>query len=218
MLMFYIVNSMLVIISYIMIFKLLLDALFVVHCLRCFRIDLSVTRAPFIINMQHYGDHARTNINILEWITRPRSFSKGQNLPYHIKAVKRFLNNIKAPEEYHQAILINSLDEDCQLEVFAHPEYQEENNSFQDTCDLLLKVFDTRRSGFSKLVRLLEIQQETHESLSQYLARLRVESYKMFGDEDKEQNEKFITSAFLNGLKNKSVSKAIQTLELRPQN
>ena len=163
--------------------------------------------------MQQYGDHANANINILEWISRPRSFSKGQNLPYHIKAVKRFLSNIKAPEEFHQAILINLLDEDCQLEVFAHPEYQEENNSFQDTCELLLKVFDTRKSGFSKLVRLLEIQQESHESLSQYLARLRVEAYKMFGDEDKEQNEKYITSAFLNGLKNKSISKAIQTLE-----
>ena len=165
--------------------------------------------------MQQRGDHASNvaNINILEWITKPRTFSKGQNLPFHIKAVKRFLINIKAPEEYHQAILVNSLDEECQLELFAHPEYKEENTNFEELCALITKVFDTKTAGFSKLVRLLDIKQEANESLSQFLARLRIEAYKMFGDGDKEQKERYIISAFINGIKNKSIAKAIETLE-----
>ena len=134
-------------------------------------------------------------------------------MQFHIKAVKRFLNTTKAPEEYHHAILINTLEEDCQIELFAHPEYQEENENFDETCKLLMKIFDTRQAGFSKLVRLLETQQEASEPLHQFLMRLRVEAYRMFGDENKEQNERDIISAFLNGLRNKAISKAIQTLE-----
>ena len=164
--------------------------------------------------MQQHGDHAgNININVLEWITKPRTFSKGQNLPYHIKAVKRFLKNIKAPEEYHVAILVNSLDEECQLELFAHPEYQEDAVDSESLCALILKIFDVRKAGFSKLVRLLEIKQEAGETFCQFLTRLRVEGYKMFGDEEKEQSERFIISAFVNGLKNRSIAKAIETLE-----
>lgn len=163
--------------------------------------------------MQQHGDHASVNINILEWIARPRTYTKGQNLPFHIKAVKRFLKTVKAPEEYHLAILVNSFDEECQLELFAHPEYQEEDADFEAVCALLLRVFDARKAGLSRLVRLLEIKQGAEETCCQFLARLRVEGYKMFGDEDKEQNERFITSAFINGLRNKAIAKAIETLD-----
>ena len=165
--------------------------------------------------MQQSGDHARTmdavtsnvmNMNILDWIMKPRAFSKGQNLSFHIRAVKRFLKNIKAPPEYHLAILVNSLDEECQLELFAHPDYREEEADIDFTCDLLLKIFDDEKAVLSKLVHLLEVKQEANETFSEFLARIRVEGYKMMGDERKEENEKYILSAFINGLRNKTIN------------
>ena len=94
-----------------------------------------------------------------------------------------------------------------------HPEYQEDAVDYESLCALILKIFDVRKAGFSKLVRLLEIKQEAEETFCQFLARLRVEGYKMFGDEEKEQSERFIISAFVNGLKKRSIAKAIETLE-----
>ena len=175
--------------------------------------------------MQQSGDHARTaigetsnlmNMNILDWIVKPRAFSKGQNLSFHIRSVKRFLKNIKAPPEYHLAILVNSLDEECQLQLFAHPEYQEEDADVDFICDLMSKIFEEEKAMLPKLVHLMEVKQESDETFSQFLARIRVEGYKMMGDERKEENERYILSAFINGLRNKTITKVIETL--KPEN
>ena len=170
------------------------------------------------------GDHARTQtsanttsaLNLLDWFSSPRKYSKGQNFPFHLKAVKRFLLTIKAPSEYHLAILVNSLDEECQLELFAHPDYSEDETDFDTVMSLLSRIFDDKEAELSKLVRLLEIRQEPSELLSQFLTRIRVEAYKMMGDTDRSQNERFILSAFIHGLRDKSVGKAVETM--RPEN
>ena len=85
--------------------------------------------SSFIIEMDTAAQQRSTNLvssqclNILDWVTSPRKYAKGQNFQYHLKAVNRFLSNINAPTEYHLAILVNSLDEECQLELYSHPEY-----------------------------------------------------------------------------------------------
>ena len=129
------------------------------------------------------GDHARTTnitsttntttLNVLDWISSPRKYSRGQNLPFHLKAVKRFLTNVKAPSGYHLPILVNSLDEECQLELFAHPYYDEDETDFGIVTQLVSQIFDDKEAELSKLVRLLEMKQEPTESLIQFLGRIR---------------------------------------------
>lgn len=173
--------------------------------------------------MSQIGDHARTdtatanatnlmNLNILDWISSPKKFSRGQNLPYHLKVVKRFLTNIKAPEDYHLAILINSLDEECQLELFAHPSYSEEDG-FQKVCDLMVSIFDGKKAELAKLMHLLELRQDPQETLAQFLARIRVRAFKLMGDDSRSQNEQYVLSAFINGVRNKAAARAIETMK-----
>lgn len=178
--------------------------------------------SSFVIEMDTSAPQGTTNVasshylNILDWVTSPRKYSKGQNFSYHLKAVNRFLTNVKAPTEYHLAILVNSLDEECQLELFSHPEYNEDETDLGIVKGLLGRIFEDKEAKLSKLVRLLEIRQETTETLSQFLARIRVEAYKIMGDEDKIQKEKFILSSFVHGLREKSIGRAVRTMN--PEN
>lgn len=79
--------------------------------------------------------------------------------------------------------------------------------------NLVSRIFDEREAELSKLVQLLEIRQEPTESFSQFLARIRVEAYKMMGDIDKIQNDKFILSSFMHDIRDESVGKMIETMK-----
>ena len=170
--------------------------------------------------MEQSGDHARTigskplaSINILEWISAPRKFSKGQNIQHHIKNVKRFLTNVKAPDEYHKAILMNTFDEDSQLEIFSHPNYDDDEENFERICNFVVTVFRQRKHHVSRMVQLLNEKQGTTEDLGQFLSRLRINAYKMLGAERKKENDEYILSAFLNGIRERKIARAIEAMK-----
>ena len=175
--------------------------------------------SSFIIEMDTAAPQRSTNLvssqclNILDWVTSPRKYAKGQNFQYHLKAVNRFLSNINAPTEYHLAILVNSLDEECQLELYSHPEYNEDETDFAVVRELLVRIFDDKEAELSKLVRLMEMKQEPSEKLSQFLARIRVEAYKMLNNAGKEQKEKFILTSFMHGIRDKAIGRAVKTMD-----
>ena len=89
------------------------------------------------------GDHAQGDteneykmpyfgFNLMDWIRSPKKYSKGLNIHEHIKCVEKFILSIKAPSSYSPAILTNSLDEDCLMELFAHPEYNEDQEDIEE--------------------------------------------------------------------------------------
>ena len=163
---------------------------------------------------QHNADHARTplfnGVNILDWINAPKKFSKGMNIEAHIRSVKRFIEQIGAPKSYAMAILTNLLEEDCQLELFSHPEFEEGEDNIKVTISLLRKIFVEPKTEISNLVILLGERQESNESVTNFLSRIRVKAYKLMGVCDKEQKEQYILSAFINGLKDKRIAKAVE--------
>ena len=169
------------------------------------------------------GDHATgTNgctktpyfgFNIMEWIRSPKKYSKGLNIHAHINSVQQFLTNIQAPVSYFNVILINSLDEECQMEMFSHPDYDEKNDDIENTIFILKKMYNENKTEISNLVVLLEEKQEVSETATAFLSRLRVKAYKTMGLCEKKQKEKCILHAFINGLNNKRISKAVEILK-----
>ena len=168
----------------------------------------------------HNGDHARTilhGVNILDWINAPKKFSKGMNIGAHIRSVQRFIEQIGAQNHYALAILTNSLDEDCQLELFSHPDYDESEDDIDMTTNLLERIFMEQTTEISNLVILLGERQDSNESVTNFLSRLRVKAYKLMGvpsdKAQKEQKEQYILSAFINGLRDRRIAKAVEMIK-----
>lgn len=167
--------------------------------------------------MSQNGDHARTlqpatrQFNLMDWIPSPKKFVKGHHFGHHVKLVKRFLTDTKAPTEYHLAILINSLDEECQLELFANPRYDDELN-FEQAGELMMELFDAKRGPLAKFLDILEQTQEPQETASEFLSKLRVFAFRLMGDSSSKQREECVLPAFLNGLRNRTIAKAVQAM------
>jgi len=167
--------------------------------------------------MPQNGDHARTDVgqfgqfNLVDWIPSPKKFTKGHHFGHHMKMVKRFLSDTKAPEDYHLAILINSLDDECQLELFANPRYNDEA-SFDQLSDLITELFDAKKGPLAKFIEILEQTQEPQETASEFLSRLRIFAFRLLGDSSIKQREECVLPAFLNGLRNRVIAKAVQAM------
>lgn len=170
------------------------------------------------INMeepQHNGDHARTpfqRLNILEWINSPKKYSKGMNIEIHLKNVKRFIDQLGA-HSYAAAILTNSLEEECQLELFSNPAFDEMEDSFEVISNLLRKLFRKPQTEISNMVSLFAEKQDSGETITDFLLRLRVKAYKLMGFCDKKEKEVCVLNAFINGLKDRSIAKAVELIK-----
>jgi hypothetical protein len=167
----------------------------------------------------YIGDHARTktsfngSINLLDWINAPKKFCKGMNIDTHIRNVKRFIQQINAPRNYAIAILTNSLDEESQLELFARPEFEDTEENIEVIEHLLRTIFVEPKTEISNLVALFGQKQEANETVTNFLTRLRVKAYQLMGVGDKDQKEKCILSAFINGLRDRRIAKAVELIE-----
>ena len=65
-------------------------------------------------------------------------FFKGISIEVHIRSVQRFIEQIDATRNY---VTANSFDEDCQLELFSHPEFEESEDNIEVITNLFEKIF-----------------------------------------------------------------------------
>ena len=165
------------------------------------------------VRRNHIRTSPPSNLNIMDWITAPRKFTKGMNVEAHIKKVKRFIEQLNAPMNFHIAILTNSLDEESQLELFSRPEFDDTEEDIGKIIDIMKKTFEESKTEISNLVTLLEEKQESNENVTKFLARLRIKAYKLMQFPDKEEKEECILNAFVNGLKDKKIAKAVELMK-----
>ena len=135
------------------------------------------------------------------------------NIESHLKRVKKFIEQINAPANFSIAILINSLDEDSQLELFSRPEYDETEEGMEEVENLLRITFSEPKTEISNLVVLLGEKQGADENVTSFLSRLRIKAYKVMEFQNKGEKEDCILSAFINGLKDKRIAKAVELIK-----
>jgi len=79
---------------------------------------------------------------------------------------------------------------------------------------MLKKLYAETATEISNLVILLEERQEASETVTNFLSRLRVKAYKLMGGSyNKEEKEQHILHAFINGLRDKRISKAVEIIK-----
>lgn len=110
-------------------------------------------------------------------------------------------------------ILLNSLDESVQIDLFSHREYDKHSENFTWLSATLKELYGQKDSTISPRVHLLSIHQTHDQSAHDYAHTLRVEAYRCWPREDPGAKELFLVKAFLHGLRDKQLSAAIKALK-----
>jgi len=144
----------------------------------------------------------------------PKAFYTGKNIEEHLMNVRRYIQatNIINPET-QIAVLLNSLDEDVQIILFSQPQFQQNSENYEWICEKLVTLFRQKSSAISPLTNLLQMKQASDQSLKTFASGLRIAAYKTMKEIPENIRETYLLSAFLNGMNNRILAKAIEALK-----
>jgi hypothetical protein len=155
-----------------------------------------------------------THLILKDTTPLPRTFLAGKDINAHLRVVERYCASLHLDtDERKTAILVNSLDDEIQLKLFAQPEYELHENDYEWLKKKLLKMQQPKSSIVSPLISLLGIKQMPGKPLKDYVNDLRVEAYKLDHEIDSANKETFLVTAFLNGLLDRKSALAIEALK-----
>lgn len=146
-------------------------------------------------------------------IQNMRKFERGGNLNEHLRNVERILLENAVSDRDKIKFLINSFGERERMELYGQYDYNEENrNNYNWIKDKLLDLFNNKHSSVSTLLDFLNIKQESGQSLRRFVSFIRIEAYRIMGEENPQKREEYAILAFINGLLNKRYTLALKQL------
>ena len=150
------------------------------------------------------------------YVYPPKTFKKGRNFNEHLRKLEVYFQAHKVAQEEKATILLTSLEDDIQYELFSFAEYDLLGEcDYKELVKLLDKLLNPKISEVSPIVEILNIRQEKGQSLKDFVSSLRIKCFELFGHKKSlEEREKIMIKAFLNGLQNKHVAMALK--ELKP--
>lgn len=147
-------------------------------------------------------------------LSPPKPFYQGKNIQDHILSVNHYLQTSKINDSDSKiAVLINSLDDDVQILLFSQANYESHSEDYDWICNTLLELFNEKSSPVSPLHNLLQIKQTSEQTLKKYVAALRIAAFKTMKQVPQNIREGYLLTAFLKGITNRALAKAIATLK-----
>ena len=146
-------------------------------------------------------------------IRLPSTFVKGDDINSHIRNVEKYIDEMEIKSEESPHVLINTLDERVQHELFSCLEFKENKRNMQWIINKLKETYGIKESQVSPLAKLLKIRQGHSMSLRDFLSEIRVHAYRIMGDENPDLREKYMIKAFLHGLSDRTMAVAAEEIE-----
>lgn len=142
-----------------------------------------------------------------------KKYIKGMNISHHINQVEKLneASNLSGGEK--ATLLTNTLDDQCQMELFGMPGYFANSQSFEWVKSTLLKLFGKPHSDFGLLADFMKLHQGTQETTRDFLSRVRVTGYQLMGNEDEDRREQYNVLAFIHGLANRRAAHVVEQLK-----
>ena len=147
----------------------------------------------------------------LQWLSPPRRFCKGDDIENHLNKIERLCQQLKFKGEDYVNCIVNSLEEDIQDELLCEKEYNSKKNDASWIKEKLKKLFGKKKSSISKMVEIMEVNQHEGEEVRDFLSRLRIKATNSMPNVTGEEREKILVKAFVNGLRNKNIAKALES-------
>jgi hypothetical protein len=144
----------------------------------------------------------------------PKTFCNGRSIEEHLGNVRRYIHATNITNvEAQIAVLVNSLEEDVQVILFSQPQYEQNSDNYEWLSEKLVTLFRQKPSAVSPLANLLQMKQTNEQSLRKYASDLRITAYKSMKDISENMRETYLLTAFLKGMQNRILAKAIEALK-----
>ena len=154
--------------------------------------------------------------HIINETPKPRPFCKGMNVKLHLQSVDNYLRQLKVTEDKVKFdILLNTLEENCQYHLFSLIEFEENIGDPKWLYKTLMNLFGEKDTPMNNMMKLLSVKQKSKQKLCDYLAEIRVEAYKIFGKENKEERERCMIMSFIAGLQSRKAALILQDVKLK---
>lgn len=149
-----------------------------------------------------------------EIIKKPPVFTVEADIDSHLQEVNNYLRITKIFEpEDRVAVLLNSLDESLSMEIKMVRGYLEHSSDYPWLCDTLKAMYGRKSSLAAPFAALLQLRQTPHQPTADYLRQLRIHAFRTIGHLDTATRECYLVEAFIQGLKNQHISKAVGFLK-----
>ena len=145
-------------------------------------------------------------------IPRPNTYIKGMDMNHHLERIAAFNKNVGVDDDDAKlGILLSSLDDFVQSELFCQPDYTAEKDN-DWVVNKLIVLFGEHTSTITPLMKLLNVKQDFGQSIRDFVSDLRVAAYRYMKQVCVEDREKHILEAFIAGLLDKNIANALRSL------
>lgn len=141
-----------------------------------------------------------------------KKFKTGNNIEKHLRTVAAKMDELRVEDDDKGNVLLDTLDERVKHEIFALPNFKQNKSSYEWIVRNLRHIFHSKLSKVNPLVELLQIKQLPQQKLRDFVSAIRVEAWRIMGEEDEEKREEFCVTAFIDGLYNRRCGVALKQL------
>ena len=166
--------------------------------------------------MPSHGGSSELTRMLLNETPRPKIFNRGSNVKLHLQAVDTYLIQLKVTDDKTKFdVLLNSIEEDCRYEIFSLFEYDDNVGNSKWLVSTFQRLFGEKETPLKSMMRLLKVRQKPKQKLSEFLSEVRIEGFKVYGHTNKEEREKFMILAFIDGLRSRKASFVLKEANLK---
>ena len=147
-----------------------------------------------------------------EEFNKLKKFKAGRNVKHHFINLEEKFDDLSISEEEKPTYLLESLNDDVKHELFALPQYKANKKNYTWLKNKLMIIFKEKETKIGTMVNLLNLKQKPNQSVREFISEIRIESWKVMGDEDAETRESNAVLSFINGIRNRTISTALRQL------
>ena len=140
----------------------------------------------------------------------PKVYEPGDDIQTHLEKVDDYINACGIQgDESKIAVLCNSICDEARWELCGLLEFDDNKNDYSWIKSRLKKLFESKATKITPLIKLFQCKQKTNQRTREFLSEIRRQGYLLMKGLDSTEREAHMTKAFINGLGNKNVKKAL---------
>ena len=145
-----------------------------------------------------------------EIIHPPSNYTRGDDVKVHIQKIEEYFNlaDINSSDDKVN-VFMNTLDSDLQKEMKMTKGYKETAKDFKKVVELFVKMFKGKSAAITPFLKMLQIKQTATQSIEDFSRELRIRAFDLIYECSEEKREEMMLKCFINGLKNKNLSIAL---------
>ena len=148
----------------------------------------------------------------------PRQCVVGDDMKRHLEKMEKYFKSCgMVDEETKTTVLLNSIEEDMQMELCGLLEFHAHQHDYGWVAAKLVELYHPKQSEISAYIKLFSHKQKRDQSTREFLSEIRREGYRLLKELKPEDREEKMIAAFCGGLYmyNEDVRKALSHREIK---